>query len=129
MQAEGKEELQTRMAGTIRIVLGVLLILIGIFGLLFFFLGIIAIVLGAVLIWSGRDASMQATRNWQLQQQQQQQQAQIAYLQGLQAGQRPPTPAAAPSVAGERYCPACGAGNSRASSFCVRCGGPLPPAQ
>ena len=27
----------------------------------------------------------------------------------------------------ERYCPACGAGNSRASTFCGKCGKSLPP--
>lgn len=35
-------------------------------------------------------------------------------------------PGAAPSA--ERYCPSCGAGNTRTAAYCARCGQPLPPA-
>ena len=38
-----------------------------------------------------------------------------------------PVPPAAPSppISADRFCPACGAGNSRISAFCERCGRPL----
>jgi membrane protein implicated in regulation of membrane protease activity len=42
----------------------------------------------------------------------------------------PPTPAPPPRQPGspdERFCPACGMGNLRASRYCERCGSPLPP--
>lgn len=43
----------------------------------------------------------------------------------------PPQPtyvsAPSPTQPAERYCPACGAGNARASAFCSKCGKPLPP--
>lgn len=37
-------------------------------------------------------------------------------------------PAGAPAApTAERYCPACGAPNSRSATFCAKCGRPLPP--
>lgn len=57
-----------------------------------------------------------------------------SYLQQLVAssvGNRPapsPTAQRGPSPGGtDRFCPACGQENSRASAFCVRCGKALPP--
>jgi hypothetical protein len=44
---------------------------------------------------------------------------------GAVPGYAPPT-GIVPAIAVERYCPACGAGNLRASAFCHRCGRPLP---
>jgi hypothetical protein len=38
----------------------------------------------------------------------------------------PSSPPGVPSSMAERYCPACGAGNARASRFCSKCGQPLP---
>lgn len=43
----------------------------------------------------------------------------MAYVQTV-----PVAPASPPA---ERYCPVCGAGNTRASAFCTKCGKPLPP--
>ena len=83
------QRLRYYVAGTARIVLGVILIVVGIFGLLLFFLGIILIIIGALLVWSGMSAGRQAQMNWQLQQQQ----AQLAYIAGQQAApQRPAYP-------------------------------------
>jgi len=145
------------LAGTVRVVLGVLFIIFGIFGLLLFFIGIIGIIIGAILIWSGRQAQQQERTNQMLQQQQ----AQLAYVAGAQAGRppypaygygQPPAPAAGyyppppppqpaylppaaqplqmgtPSgLVSERFCPTCGRGNARTSAFCQGCGKPLPP--
>jgi hypothetical protein len=68
------------MAGTVRIVFGILLILAGLPLLFVFLFGLLPIALGALLIWSGQQASQQE----QMQRQLQQQQAQFAYLQGAQ---------------------------------------------
>jgi hypothetical protein len=119
------------MAGTVRVVLGVLLIILGIFGLLLFFIGIIAIIIGAILVWSGRSAQQQERMNQALQQQQ----AQLAYIQGGQFARPPsgspygtpsylpPPPPPLPAPTPTHACTRCGRLlYSPLPAFCPDCG-------
>ncbi len=124
------------MAGTARIVFGVLFLLLGLFffiTIVGFILGIFFLLVGVLLLASGASArsdyeriqAQQVQTNYLLQQQLQ------AQLQAnaMQAARPPAAASAAPGTAPlpERYCPACGGGNSRSAAFCQRCGKPLPP--
>ncbi len=124
------------MAGVARIVIGTLLVLLGlvllltILGVLF---GIFFLLVGIVLIASGVSARGDAERMHRQQEQTNlllQQQMQLTAMQAnrgayLPTQAQPPPPPPAPAA--EKYCPACGQGNARASAFCSRCGKPLPP--
>jgi type II secretory pathway pseudopilin PulG len=138
------------VAGVVRIVLGVLFLLGGLFFLLTilgFLFGIVGIVIGIVLIASGASARGD-TRRIELQQQQTnlllQHQMQLSAIHanrmpyppsypppptyGPPPSAPPPQPTSSPPTAtAERYCPACGMGNTRVAGFCQKCGKPLPP--
>ena len=139
------DSIPCRMAGIVRIVLGVLFLLAGLIFLLTiigFLIGIVAIIIGVVLLASGSSARGD-TRRLEMQQQQTnyllQQQMQLSAMQANRQAYPPPQPPYQPANAppppsppssptsAERYCPSCGGGNARAAAFCQKCGKPLPP--
>lgn len=135
------------MAGTVRIVLGTLFVLGGlllILTIIALFLGVFTLVIGVVLIASGSSARREMERM-------------ATMMPAPSYPLQPPTypPGSAPPLSGayptppgypgsppssysprtgtgsglpaERFCPVCGAGNTRAAGFCQGCGRPLPP--
>lgn len=123
------------MAGIARIVVGVILVIIGI-ATLIFLIGILPLIIGIALIAWGLDARRREAAEQRQQQSMAQQTAilqQMAATQAMQSHlQAAPLPQFAASQGGtsyaERFCPACGAGNLKVSTFCQKCGKPLPPA-
>jgi uncharacterized paraquat-inducible protein A len=128
------------VAGVARSVIGILFLLFGLLLLLTiigFLVGIFFIIVGVVLLASGFSAREDAERMRQQQAQTNallQQQMQLTAMQANRAAgaaSYPPTPqygTPAPSApSAEKYCPSCGAGNTRVAAFCQRCGKPLPP--
>jgi hypothetical protein len=124
----------SRVAGTVRIAVGVLLLLIGLLSLVLFLdagvaadliliWGVVPILIGVALIASGlRGRSTGQLEDSVLQQQRQVLlQQQIDHNMLVMQG-RP----FAPPEGAERYCPVCGGGNLRSDSFCQQCGKPLP---
>ncbi len=112
------------MAGTVRIMMGMFFVLIGLFSLIFI-VGIFPLLIGFALIAWGMDAKRReaayAIHN-QMMVQQTQMLQQMAMSQFAQSTQSPYL-----SEPAERYCQICGAGNTWASSYCQKCGKPLPP--
>jgi hypothetical protein len=112
------------VAGTIRIVLGVLLFLAGIvflltiLGLLF---GILLIVIAVILLVSGT-AARSASDVWSLHRLEMQRRPSWT-LSGPPSASAYAGPRGPPA---ERYCPYCGAGNAKSFAFCPACGKPQP---